>query len=347
MSRKTLTLALAAALVASAGCAIDLPDPRLIIDTRVLAIKTTVTTPLPGVDDPDAQTPRAQALPFEVVEIEPFLVGPDGPIGPDAVDPVWIACDLGPSEGLFACLEGALPTTLDDIPQCPVPSFEDLMGEELPEPPSPCLIGRTGIPEYTVPFSSNLFVGGSVELTMIAGPVGGTSTDTCAEQLLADEYELPDDCLFAVQRLSLGPIEQLLALAAQFGVEIEGFEIPEPETIPDGDRHVRISQVAYSVLGEDGEPIGDPVPIETGDQVPITIGETMRIDVSTPEEDLQSYQIPVNNGESFDTREETIGGDWFLTWGQLLAGTNDDPDSYNEWIFEQGEQDELEMPEDS
>ena len=73
--RKT-ALALAAATVLG-GCAQDLPDPRVIIDHRVLAIRTAVAATLLPPEDPElvAAQPKAQALPFETVEIAPFIVG--------------------------------------------------------------------------------------------------------------------------------------------------------------------------------------------------------------------------------------------------------------------------------
>lgn len=335
--RRPLFLATLAAL--ALGCAMDLPEPGLIISTRVLAIKTTVTQPL--IPDPaDAETPKAQALPFETVTIEPFVVGPLGPIDPESIDPVWIACELTAGQGLFACIQDAMPIALDEIPECEAPNFADLMDlSELPEPVSPCLIGRSGVPEYTVPISANVFIGGAIELTMIAGDPAGTSTDECARQLLGGDYELPNDCIFAVQRLSVGPLEQLLLLADMFGAPIEGFEVPDPEDVPDPDRHPRISEVRVSLVGEDGEPIDEGTPIVAGDLVEVPLASVLRVDVVSPEDDLQTFPVAVNNGESFEDRDESYAGSWFRTWGTLLAGSSDDPASYNEWAFAPGEQD--------
>lgn len=339
--RSLVCLALALPLLGA--CATDLPDPRLIINTRILAIRTAVTGPL--LPDPaDAETPKAQALPFETVTIEPFLVGPTGPLEPDFIDPVWIACELQAGQGLFACLQEAMPLRLDELPACEAPSFDQLGGESLPEPPSPCLIGRTGVPQYVVPISANVLIGGAIELTMIGGSPVGTSTDECAEQLLSGDHELPNDCIYAVQRLSVGPIEQLFVLAEMFGVELEGFEAPDPDTIPDPDRNPRISEVRVGLVDEEGEPTTDSTPIELGDVVQVPLGSTLRIDVVSPEEDLQVFQVPVNNGESFEDRDEAYSGDWFRTWGELLAGNSDDPESYNHWIFVPGEQDESDTP---
>jgi hypothetical protein len=338
MSRPRARLVSLAAVALALGCATDLPEQGLIIDTRVLAIKTTVITPL--IPDPaDAETPKAQALPFETVRIEPFVVGPEGPIDPDSIDPVWIACELTIGQGLFACIQDAFPITLDEIPECVAPSFSDLEGGALPEPVSPCVIARAGSPEYVVPISANVFIGGAIELTMIAGSPTGTSTDDCARELLAGDHVLPDDCIYAVQRLSVGPIEQLLVLAGMFGVPLEGFEIPDPEDVPEPDRHPRITEVRVNLQDPEGEPVGESTPIAMGDVVEVPLGVTLRVDVVSPEEDLQVFPVAINNGESFEDRDETYAGHWFRTWGTLLAGGSDDPESWNEWNFVPGLQD--------
>jgi len=340
----TSRLLLIPALVPLLGaCAMDLPDARVIISHRVLAIRTEVIQTFDPNPELDADRPKAEALPFDTVELRPFIVDPEGEVDPDSLDVVWLACELSPGQGLFACVSDALPTTLDDIPDCPVPNFMDL-GEELPEPPSPCLIAREGTPEFTVPLSPNVFVGGSVELTMIAGVPEGTSTDACTSALLSGAYDVPDDCLFAVQRLNVGPLERLAAFAANLGFEIPGLEAPDEDELPEPDRHPRISEIRVGVINEDGEQVGNAVTISNGEVFTAPRESILQIEVDSPEEDLQTFLIPVNNGESFDERSEAYDGQWYRTWGQLLSGTSDDPMSYNQWTLTQGEQDETEAP---
>jgi hypothetical protein len=329
-----------------AGCAMDLPDARVIISHRVLAIRTAVTaSPFPD-QPPDPERPKAEALPFETVTLTPFVVNELGAVDPDSLDAVWLACELSPGQGLFACISAAMPLTLDAIPECTVPSFDALMGDELPELESPCLIGRSGTPEYVAPLSANVFVGGAIELTMIAGIPDGTSTDKCAAELLRGEYDLPDDCLYAVQRLDIGPVELLLSIAANFGVAIPGFEIPEPEDIPEPDHNPRIAQIRVGVINDEGEQVGNAVIVESGDVVSAPREMTLQIEVDSPAEDLQTFLVPVNNGESYEERTEAYQGDWYRTWGALLSGTSDDTMSYNQWVLTQGEQDETESPPD-
>lgn len=329
------------------GCAQDLPDERLIIAHRVLAIRTAVTTSLVPDPELDADRPKAQALPFETVEITPFIVNQDGDVDPDTLDVIWLACELTPGQGLFGCVSAAFPTTLAKIPECEVPDITQLSSEELPELVSPCLIAREGSPEYVVPLSANVFVGGAIELTMIAGVPGGTSTDECAKQLLADEYDLPNDCLYAVQRLTVGPVELLVQLAADFGVEIPGIEVPDPEDVPEPDRNPRITEVRVGTIDEEGMQVGNAQIIPVGGLFSAPLGSTLQIEIDSPAEDLQTFLIPVNNGESYEERSEAYQGDWYRTWGDFLSGSSDDPMSYNQWILVQGEQDETETPPDN
>jgi hypothetical protein len=338
------SLALLAFLVGMVGCAMDLPDERLIISYRTLAIRTAVTTSLLPNAELDADRPKAQALPFETVELTPFIVNQDGNVDPDSLDVVWLACELTPGQGLFGCVSAAFPIALAEIPDCEVPDINQLSGGDLPEMVSPCVIAREGSPEYVVPLSANIFVGGAIELTMIAGVPGGTSTDECAKQLLADEYDLPDDCLYAVQRLSVGPVELLVQLAADFGVEIPGIELPDPEDLPEPDRNPRITEIRVGVIDEEGMQVGDAFVVPSGGVFSAPLGSTLQVEVDSPEEDLQTFLIPVNNGESYEERSEAYQGDWYRTWGDFLSGSSDDPMSYNQWMLVQGEQDETEIP---
>jgi hypothetical protein len=344
---RSRSLALLASLVCMGGvvgCAMDLPDERLIISYRTLAIRTAVTTSLLPDAELDADRPKAQALPFETVELTPFIVNQDGNVDPDSLDVVWLACELTPGQGLFGCVSAVFPIALAEIPDCEVPDINQLSGGDLPELVSPCVIAREGSPEYVVPLSANVFVGGAIELTMIAGVPGGTSTDECAKQLLADEYDLPDDCLYAVQRLSVGPVELLVQLAADFGVEIPGIELPDPEDVPEPDRNPRITEIRVGVIDEEGMQVGDAFVVPSGGVFSAPLGSTLQVEVDSPEEDLQTFLIPVNNGESYEERSEAYQGDWYRTWGDFLSGTSDDPMSYNQWMLVQGEQDETEMP---
>jgi hypothetical protein len=323
------------------GCAEELPDERMIENTRILAMRVEVTAPL-FPDEPDSAT-RCQALPFETVRIEPWIVDPDGPVDLDELDPVWIACQMTPGQGLFGCISNEFPTDLDDIPECEVPDFMDLETGELPEAQGLCLIGRDPRPEFTVPMNSSILIGGEIEVTMIAGPPGGTSTETCAKKLLSGDHEVPDDCILALQRLEIGPLEQLLIFADQLGIDL-GFPPPDPDDVPDFDRNPRVTRFEVAILDEDGEP-GELVAVERGGSIEAKIGDTLRVETTVPQEDLQSFLQQLNETET-EQDEETLDGDYYRTFGSFLNGSVDDPEAYDEWTLEREAADEPERPED-
>lgn len=342
--------ALALALAFGAGCGGDLPIAERIASTRVLAVRSEVVAPLMP-DDPALGT-RAEALPFEGVRLTPWIVTPTGPLdltGPD-YDPVWISCNIGPGQGLFACLKAALPLELADIPTCPVPSFADLMAMDLPEPPSPCIVpadaSDDGAQDLTVPLASALLIGGDLEITLISKSPGSPTTSECAKPLLDGDSELPNDCLYVVQRVSVGPIERLLALAADFGVMLppELGEPPPPDEIPDADRNPRILDFTVTRITAAGEPI-ELGPLERGAVVQVELGDTLKISTNTPEADLQDFAVPINGGAGgTEVQTESLDGAWFRTWGTLLANGSDDLMSINEWTLSPGSQDELDTP---
>ncbi len=345
--------ALSLGLVAG-GCADPLPSSRRITSIRVLAMKTEVTQPLFPETDPEAAL-RCQGLPFEKIRLTPFVVDTDGPIDAQTLDPLYIACNLQASQGLFACLRNSLPTDLASIPECPEPSFGDLdpEAEAPPEPPSPCVLAANpaadGTQELTIPFATALIAGGDVEVSMFGHMEGGPSTQECADILLSGDTDVPNDCVFAVQRVSVGPIEALLLLAASFGIdlppELVG-DLPAPEDVPDGDRNVRIESFTAAILKPDGElvELGD---FARGDTITAAPGDVLQFYTQGREADLQVYPIPVNNGEDTEEKVETFDGNWFVSWGNLLSGTSNDPLSYNEWeLVPREDQEEPERPED-
>ena len=344
MRSQSFTLGVAGILLLTgSACAEPLPSAQLVIGPRILAVRTEVTTPLPFIEEePDAAS-RAQALPFEGVTITPFIVGTEGPYAPDTVSPAWIACEMSPGQGLFGCIQDTFPIKLEDIPDCPEVDLFTFDLEDPPESISPCLISREFAPEFTVPFSQNLFVGGDIELFMIAGTPGGTSTEDCAEPILDGDSQLPNDCLYAVQRLPLGPVEWMAALLEEFGIEIEGLEPVDADELPDADRNPRITKIESTLFTATGEQ-GATMEIADGDTVTVRLGDTVRITTTSPEGDLQSYLIEVNNGESFEEEQENYYGAWYVTWGSLLTGFSDDPESFNEVTLVQGAQDEDETP---
>lgn len=346
---RAVNLALGTGLSALLACGGELPISERIISTRVLAIRNEVIGPLYP-DPPDTGT-RCEALPFETVRLTPWVATPTGPLdltGPD-FDPIWIACGLGPGQGLFSCLKAAVPTKLADIPACPVPSF---MGLDIgADPPSPCILpaddSDDGALDFIVPFASTLLIGGDLEVTMISRSPGSPSTEECAEALLRNDTDLDNACLYAVQRVPVGPIERLLLLAQQFGVMLppELGEPPDPDTIPDGDRNPRILDFSVTRI-RDGEGV-ELGPQPRGAVIQAEIGDTLKFTTNAPEVDLQEFLVPINGGAGgTETQSEEFDGSWFRTWGSLLANGSDDVMSQNEWTMAIGAQDDDETPPD-
>lgn len=343
-------------LTLGTACGGDLPISERIATTRVLAIRSEVIAPLMP-DDPALGT-RCEALPFETVRLTPWVVTPEGPLDltdREDFDPVWIACNLAPGRGLFACIKEAFPLKLADLPTCPVPSVTDLGGglDALPEMHGPCILPDDGSPDgvqdFTVPLAGNLLIGGDLEVTMISRSPGSLTTAECAEPFLNDESELPNDCLYAVQRVAVGPTERLLALAAMFGVELppELGEVPDPEDIPDGDRNPRIQDFQVFLIHPDAddEELGPQPP---GAVIQASPGDTLKIVTNASETDLQEYLVPINGGaDGTETKTETYDGSWFRTWGTLLANGSDDPMSMDDWTMRRGSQDETEQAPDN
>ncbi|MCA9695008.1 MAG: hypothetical protein KC636_35845 [Myxococcales bacterium] len=329
------------------------------MSTRPLAVRTEVIDPLPigPPEDTEALGVRCEALPLETVRAEPLIVDPDGTVDPATIDPLWIACELPAGQGLFSCLKGALPLELAAIPECPVITLADLDPEALadlsfPEFPSPCVVPEDATPgdglrDITVPLSLELLIGGDLELTLVGHGPGDVSTETCADALLAGETAIPEPCILAVQRLSVGPTEQLFAIAETLGVELPGglTGAPLADDPPDGDRNPRIVSFTVAIEHEDGS-TEEAVDVAAGDTITAQLGDVLKIVTEAPETDLQTYLVPINGGaDGFEDREETYNGRWFRTWGRTLSGSSNDPTSMNEWTLRPHEDDETDRPE--
>ncbi len=330
--------------VLAAACGDQLPPVEKIVEHRLLSAPVLVTGP----HDPDAVPEglvRAQALPGETVEVTPFAVGPSGVVDPEELDLRWIACELFPGRGDFACIAENFPLSLDTLPTCRFPTLEDLAASGQPEAiETPCLLDGGATPTFEVPVSEGTLSGADLELTAIGSTPGGTPTERCASELLAGKDNVPNDCVYGVQVVSIGPELRLIDWLLSLGVDLGEIEAPEPEDIDDVDLHPRVTSFRVSVLDDDDEPIGEPVEVPLGGEFEVQAGQRLRIDTTSPESDLQEYLIPVNGGSSFETGTEEYTGQWFITWGELLSPVSLDAESYNEWTLEPADDDETMPP---
>lgn len=347
-----------------AACAMDLPISERIINERPLAMRVEAVDPLA---DPAAPV-RAEVLPVETLRVVPFIVDDTDPLTPERIEaelePVWLACPLQPIQGIFACLSAQLPLELDAIEQCPPVDFSalDPSAMELPAMPAPCRIptepsdgagsatSSPASPSMQVPIDFNFFLGGDLELTMIAHRAGEGSTERCAQALLGEE-PLPSECLIGVQRASIGPDAKILQLAADAGIEgLEQLgELPSEDQIPDPDANTRITTFRVVVTDEavskknleDVLEAGPVIDVARGDTLEVKAGQTLVIETTAPEADLQTYFISAGDGV-FEEKQEYYVGDWYRTWGTLLGNDSDDPRSLNTWKMVPGEQDDVE-----
>ncbi|MCX4241469.1 hypothetical protein [Paraliomyxa miuraensis] len=355
-SRRSCIVALSLVGVGSA-CAIDLPISERIASVRPLAMRVEAIDFVPDPDRP----PRSEALPVESIRAIPFIVDDQGPLTPERIEaelePIWLACPMQPIQGLFACLSGQLPLALDEIEDCPPVDFSALdpsLGTELPAMPAPCRIpvgvgaSTPAEPSMQVPLDFNFFLGGDLELTMIGHRTDGVSTERCAEALLG-EQPVPFECLVAVQRASIGPDAEILRLAADAGLPIDQLgSLPPDDQIPEADRNTQVT--GFRVVVSD-EPVGrddllrvleeQGTEVAAGDTLMARAGQTLVIETTSPEDDLQTYLISAEDG-MYEERQENYRGDWYRTWGTLLSNDSDDPVSYNTWQMIPGEQDDIE-----
>jgi hypothetical protein len=342
--RPTWLIAIAAAI----GCGEGLPLVDRIASVRPLAMRVEIVEAGAMPDDPVA----AEGLPLSTARVVPFFADPDGPMTTDRVaaelEPVWIACNLTPVQGLFGCLGDARPLDVDELVDCPPvdPSMIDPSSGMLPTTPSPCRIATDtpGTPEYTIPIDAAYLLGGDIELTMVGHDPAEGTTEGCLEDLLDDGSDPPPECIYVVQRIAVGPDGALVQLAEQLGVPSSALP-PAPDPVPDPDRHPRISAVrvtAFESKADDAPMIGVFTPAE-GDVLQIPWGARLELEIEAPEDDLQTYVVPGDDG-TFTDRAETYAGRWFRSWGDLLAPDSDDPVSHNTWTLQKGKQDETDVP---
>jgi hypothetical protein len=342
-------LATSAALLAAAvtGCGEGLPPEERIASVRPLAVRIEVDEAAPPAD---AGT-MAEAMPLATAHLRPFIVDPFGPLSTDRIagelEPVWLACNLQPVQGLLGCLQEAVPLQPADVPVCPPPDpsgFDPATGM-LPTTPSPCRIETEtpATPSYTIPLDGGYLVGGDIEVTMVAHTTKTITTPACLEQLLLDRDPDPG-CLYVTQRLAVGPDAKLVELALQFGVPADALP-PLPDPIPDPDRNPRIESVTVSAYEDETATAKRLLEVspEIGDVLELPWGARVELEIQGREDDLQQYAV-AGDDDSFSTRDETYAGRWFVTWGTLLAPTSDDPLAINTWTLMPGPRDSTDVP---
>lgn len=319
-----------------AGCAMELPTSDRILDERPLAIRVEAL----------ADPARAEVLPLERVRLRPWIVTPQGPLDAARVEqefePLWLACSLPPRVGLFGCLSSHLPLDAAAIPLCPEPDLAALDPAALADaaPPSPCRItpAPAAEPEYTIPIDPAFLIGGDVEVTMIAHRPGRGTSEGCLQALVSRADGISEDCLFANQRITIGPSSAIYQAAAALGITLGP---PPPETEPD--THPRILNFTIDAYLGDRR-IGTPVTLsQPGGTLELPPGVRLELTTQAPASDLQTFYTTGDAGV-WDEQSEAYTGRWFCTWGTLASPQSDDPTSFNRWELVPDDQDTSEFP---
>lgn len=342
MARRLRTLAFALFAPALAACN-DLPEAAYIEYTRLLGIKVgVVASPLREINPADPR-PFAQALPFETVQLREWVVTPQGPLPQGSLGGRWLACERIPQTGTGDCLRGYIrkkDPVLRNIQTCTTPKLDGLnnvrqagQAPELPTRTPPCFLPANQRPsQFTVPVSLNMLLGASIEIWYFASlPGTGPGTATCISDLLGGNHQLNDNCLYGVTDLDLGPRTLMKELLDSAGIGPSTDTPPEPsenqtpntpEPPPqEGNRNPRIASVAYTIE-QDGAPVTATQVLKQGEIITAPIGSSLRLDVTLPESELQTFQVPVNDGERILVRTEEYDSTWFYTWGSLEGGSD-------------------------
>lgn len=348
------TLALACSTLVA--CGEGLPLVERIASTRPLAMRVVVDEP-PSGDGGRGTLLRAEAMPFETVSLQPLIVDPRGPLDDARIEaelePVWLACNLLPTQGLFGCISESVPIDLDDLDECAPPQLPgEIDPENLETSSGPC---RIPIPEgesiarppFTVPVDPAYLLGGDIEVTMVAhlpsDEAEGRSTAECLAVLLSGD-DPGGGCMFMTQRVAVGPDAALVELAEQFGVPSSALP-PAPDEIPEPDRHPRLTAVRVAAFDgpKDDDPMLGTFTPNAGDVIELPWGARVEIEAEAPADDLQTYLVVGDPGD-FTERDEYYSGQWFVSWGALLSPVSDDPLSQNTWTLKAGMQDEEDLP---
>lgn len=189
-----------------AGCLPEGAPPWLVDHAIVASIRFDVVVPGPySPSSPREDRSIASLMPGDRLRATPFLVGPEGVIDPERVEPAWFYCRT-----TRCWLDLALP----EAPRaCKVESVGST---------DTCALGRAGAPELKLGEMISLvdlFLDPPA-LFMIAGTPGGESTDECVARLreLDTRGETLQRCILIMEPLPLGPLWRLMVLAGFAGL---------------------------------------------------------------------------------------------------------------------------------
>jgi hypothetical protein len=301
-----------------------LPEEFLIDDERVIALRA-----VPDVD-PLPEVVPAAFLPTQPLRLEMAIVDADGDVAPSRLDPLWLVCPVRSGVPVLGCLDVVTPLALDSVPACPsaAPSANPAAWPDM------CVLSDELSPSFAMPTFAQAFEGGALGVIGVLGLEGqddepGQTAEACADALLSGAFDTPNRCRFTSTQLSVD--------ASAAPPVSGGPPVSDPNT------HPRITGIAAERLDADGE-VTESFEIASGDRVSVEADQSLRLSLSFPEEDRQSYVVPsIEDGEVvYDEVEERLEGRWFTTAGvmdfvEAGPGSLSDPRLSYLWLPEEGE----------
>ncbi|TPV97304.1 MAG: hypothetical protein B7733_00205 [Myxococcales bacterium FL481] len=270
------------------ACLDELPDVQRVEGTRLLGVRATLAQSMVAPHEAGV----AEFVPGDAVILRTHLVDVDGAIDPATVPSRWIACSVAPSLPAFSCLVEAQPLDGDNVGAC--------LPGEAQAPVSlerPCRLANLHEPTFVVPYFARASAGFDLELTGVF-QLGDTPVATCETALLAGDFDTPDDCLYVSYPL------RMVAAA-----------IPDnPSPVSDVDRHPATGRLRV-VVGSEDEGSQRTEMIDPGGELAMRLDERLELFAEPPPEARQRFVVPINNGETFESREESLLGRWYATSG--------------------------------
>lgn len=250
-------------------------------------------------ESPRVDREVTSVLPGDTIRPRPFIVGPAGPIDPDALRPAWFYCGVTSCFGAVARDEARRPCGVEPVP--PVDTCRLDRGGELR------LGALTGFLELSQRPPA---------LFMVVGTPDGPSTAQCLERLQSDDGETLADCLLLIKPLPLGPAWRLIVLGAFLGVP----DSPPLSAIPieaqsaEPDLAPAVLPFELRLLGLDGA--SRVTTAASGSTVAVRAGDEVEIVAPTDPLDSQYFVdtvVPVDGVPSFAAGYELLSSSWLFT----------------------------------
>jgi len=272
--------------------------------------------------DPNVALPN-EFLPHDLGHLQTVVAGPEGLLAEDRIERAWLACLQSSSEQPIDCLQTGLRSETPPIP-CEERDRESGQGDELGQI---CLIEVAADGTFQYPVLTSQAVG----RILIMGSMVGIERPAaeCIAALASEDYDLPNDCLYATHELPLGPSDLVLA-------RLESLGIPTDALPPLGDAPPRlrgmnptVGRVDLRILASDGTEVAS-LPYPSDESFPVETEQRLAITLEFPPEDAQPYPLAVAGG-SYEEQRELLDTRWFATAGGFEEMTEEELQARATW----------------